>query len=516
MVRKMISLFPVLALLVLLMTSCSKETEYTNAIPADVSAAMSVNLNTLIEKAGLNGKDNEAMKQKLTDALKSEINAATFQQLEKIIKNPSESGIDVDAPVYLFTSTSLPYPAVLAKVGNVNKLRSSLEAMEKEQLSQPVTDETGFQTARLTNGNLLAFNETTALIISVRRTSQMDAAKTTIGNLLKQTAKESGTQTSGFRKMLKTKGDITFFASMDAIPTSYARQITAGLPSQIELKDLMTVGGLSFEKGKIAMQFENYSENEEINALIKKQEKAITTLNTSLLPYFPESTLAFLNIGANGEEFYNLLQDNREFRNNISVSEAGEVKKLLSSFNGDISVGLINVTMNSLPTFVAYAEAKNKDVLKALYDNKSQLKLKRGTDLIKLGENEYVYKSKEMNVFFGIRDKKMYATNDELLYKNIGKPLDKSIKDTPYVNDMKGKSMFFVINMDAIVELPVVKMLAAMGGEEVQTYFKLASQVSYFEISGNGPTGQIDLILKDKDVNALKQIVDFARQFAGV
>lgn len=516
MVRKMISLFPALALLLVFMASCAKKTEYTNAIPADATFVVAVNLNALIEKAGLNGKANQAMKQKLMDALKSEINAATFQQLEKIIKNPSESGIDVDAPVYFFTSESFPYATVVAKVGNATKLRASLQVMEKEQLSQPLADEPGFQAAMLTNGNLLAFNESTALILSVRSTAKADAAKLAIGGLLKQTAEESVSKTANFKKMEDAKGDIRFFASMDAVPATYARQITAGLPSQIELKDLMIVGGLAFEKGKITMQFENYSDNEEVNALIKKQEKALKTLNTSFLSYFPESTLAFLNIGANGEELYNLLQDSKEFRSSMSVAQAEEMKKLFGSFNGDISIGLINVTMNSAPTFAAYAEVKNGDALKALYENKKALKLKGREDLIKLGENEYVYKSKDMNVFFGIHDKKMYATNDELLYKNIGNPVDKSVKDAAYASDMKGKNAFFVINMDAIIELPVVKMLAAMGGEEVQTYFKLASQVSYFEMSGQGSTGRIDLVLKDKDVNALKQIVDFARQFAGM
>lgn len=514
--RKKISLFPLLAMLVIFMASCGKKAEYVNVIPADASSVVSVNLNTLIEKAGLYGKDNEAMRQKLIDALKSETNAATFQQLEKIIKNPAESGIDTDAPVYLFTSESFPYTTVVAKVGNINKLRDLVEMMAKEQISQPLTEEAGFQTAVLTNGNLLAFNEAAVLFVTVDRKSQVDAAKLAVGNLLKQTQEESIAKTAAFDKMLKAKGAITFFAFMDAIPTAYSRQITAGLPSQIELKDLAVVGGLAFEKGKITMQFENFSDNKEVNALIKKQEKAITTLNTSFLSYFPESTLAFFNIGANGEELYNLLQDNQEFRNNLSVAKAEEVKKLFASFNGDISVGLINVTLNSAPTFAAYAQVKNGEALKALYDNKSQLGLRRGEDILKLGENEYVYKSKDMNVFFGMHDKMMYATNDELLYTNIGKPVDKSIKDAAYVSDMKGKSAFFVINMEAIAELPVVKMLAAMGGEEIQTYFQLASQVSYFEISGEGTNGQIDLILKDKEVNALKQMVDFARQFTGM
>ena len=43
------------------------------------------------------------------------MNAATFQQLEKVMNNPSESGIDVEAPVYVFTSPSFPYSPQLRK-----------------------------------------------------------------------------------------------------------------------------------------------------------------------------------------------------------------------------------------------------------------------------------------------------------------------------------------------------------------------------------------------------------------
>ena len=47
--------------------------------------------------------------------------------------------------------------------------------------------------------------------------------------------------------------------------------------------------------------------------------------------------------------------------------------------------------------------------------------------------------------------------NDELLYKNVGKAADKSVKDAPYASDMKGKSLFIAINAEAILDLPIVK-----------------------------------------------------------
>ena len=67
------------------------------------------------------------------------MNAATFQQLEKVMNNPSESGIDVEAPVYVFTSPSFPYSTAVAKIKSEDDLHASLEIMVKEQICQPST-----------------------------------------------------------------------------------------------------------------------------------------------------------------------------------------------------------------------------------------------------------------------------------------------------------------------------------------------------------------------------------------
>lgn len=517
MVKRMISRLSVLGVLIVFMAACSKKAEYIHVIPADASAVASVNLNTLADKACLNDKENEGMKQKMMEALKSGMNAAAFQQLEKIMKDPSQSGIDIKAPVFVFTSKTFITPAMVAKVSNIDDLRASLDLMAKEGICQPIAEEDGYSFTTLQKNSLLVFNENAAVLTEAYRTSQMDVAKQTISTLLKQTEENSIMKNSGFKKMQNQKGDINFFASMDAVPKIYSQQISMGLSSQLDLSEVMAVGNLNFEKGKIALQIETYSDNTETDALLKKQAQAVKKLNTTFLQNFPESTLAFLNIGVNGAAFYDLLLNNEEFRRNVSLAKAEEVKSLFASFDGDISIGLINVTMNSAPTFAAYADAKNGNALKALYDKKKELKLGRNEDIIQLGENEYVYKSNTNNVFFGIRNKQMYATNDELLYKNISKPVDKSIKDAGYVSDMKGKNVFFVINMDAILDLPVVKMITGFGGEEYQTYYKLASQISYIEaFSDSEGKTETAILLKNKDVNALKQIVDFAKQFAGM
>ena len=97
--------------------------------------------------------------------------------------------------------------------------------------------------------------------------------------------------------------------------------------------------------------------------------------------------------------------------------------------------------MSSAPTFMMYADVKNGNALgNDLQEQRESLGLKRGEDIMQLGKDEYVYKTRGMNIFFGIKDKQMYATNDELLYKNVGKAADKSVKDAPYASDMKERA----------------------------------------------------------------------------
>ena len=160
---------------------------------------------------------------------------------------------------------------------------------------------------------------------------------------------------------------------MAAIPTPYQEQVSMGLPAEVKAEDITIIAGLNFEKGRITLKTENYTENEAVKALVKKQLEAFGKANNTFVKYFPASTLMFVNLGVKGEGLYNLLSENKEFRNTVSISKADEVKELFSSFNGDISAGLINVTMNSAPTFIVYADVKNGNALEALYKNKQAL-----------------------------------------------------------------------------------------------------------------------------------------------
>lgn len=509
--------FSVLAVLVALVSACSsKKPEYTNVIPADASQVISIHLKSLADKAGAKDKENREALQKLTDALKSEMNAAAFQQLEAVLNDPAQSGVDIDAPIYVFQAPSFPYATMVAKVLNEDDLRKLLEATEKEQISSPVEEADGYSFAQINKQVLIAFTPTTLVAVSYAGASQLEKVKSGIPALLKQTEESRMNSTAAFQKMQKQTGDIHMLISPSGLMSAYANPLNYGISNSIDLKDLKMLGNLSFEKGKIELKIESHTEDAELKALFKKQAQSTCPIENTFLKYFPKSTLALFSIGINGEEFYNLLQENGQFRNDFSITKAAEVKDLFSTFHNDLTVGLINVTMNSDPSFLAYASVKNDAPLKALYEKKSELGLKRGEDIVKLNENEYVYKSRAINLFFGIRDNQMYATNDELLYKNVCKAVTPSIKETEFASDLKGKRTAFVINAEAILDLPVMKMMAGFGGQKYSTYYSLLGNVSHLEAVGNEDKATVTLQLKNKDANALKQIVDFVKQLMGM
>ena len=168
-------------------------------------------------------KKMEAAKQKVLEALKSGMNAATFQQLEKVMNNPSESGIDVEAPVYVFT---WPLLSILYRSCENQKrkydLHASLEIMVKEQICQPMNEAAGYSFTTM-NGGLVAFNNSAVMLISVKGTSQIEKAKEGITNLLKQTADNSIAKSGAFQKMEKQKSDINFFASIGSYSCTLSR-----------------------------------------------------------------------------------------------------------------------------------------------------------------------------------------------------------------------------------------------------------------------------------------------------
>lgn len=167
-------------------------------------------------------------------------------------------------------------------------------------------------------------------------------------------------------------GDINMVFSSTSLLQMYSLPIkTKSLKEAGHLKDTKMLAALSFKKGSIDLEMESYTENKEVKELLEKHLKCIPPIKNTFLKYFPESTLALLTTGLDGEKLYNALQESEEIRNDLSINDAEELKEILGLFDGDLTMGLTNVTLNHAPAFLAYATLKEDGALDKLYDQNS-------------------------------------------------------------------------------------------------------------------------------------------------
>ena len=111
MIKKLIKV-SFIAILVFL-SACSPKSEYTNALPKNASMVVAMELDEMAGKAGLNGISGEKTVEKLKSLIKGGLQGEAAQLVERIIENPTESGLSFDDKVYLFATPHLGAFAIL-------------------------------------------------------------------------------------------------------------------------------------------------------------------------------------------------------------------------------------------------------------------------------------------------------------------------------------------------------------------------------------------------------------------
>lgn len=510
MVRKLVNRLVMLTVVLAVATSCTQKAgEYTHVIPKDASGVIAVQIEPLISKSGASNED----KQKLLDVMKGELSAEAFKHVEKIVKNSSESGISIKDPVYFFVSELLTAPGAVLKVKDIDKLKKTFDIMASNQACTPVVKTDGYYTVTIEK-MVCAFNES-ALLVTENPSADNEKM---IGDLMKQSGEESIAGNKYFEQMNKKKGEITFFFSMDALAKLNQPVINAIPQSNTDLQNLAIVGNLCFEKGKVVMETENAYANEEAKKKSEKQYEAMGELNGTFSGKFPASTLMYaaLNI-RDGKMLYENLKENKTMGLFIPSFESEETEKIIESFKGDVAFGLTDISVSEMPAFTLYAEAKNGSALEALYASREKIKLSPLDEMVKTAPDTYVLQSRQMKIYLGYRDNYLYITSDKQVAENKNKTPDKSLKESKFASAMKGKKQYIVINMNAILDLPAIKMVTAFGGKEASIAVNMVSHISHLEcIGGKNGESITTLSMNDKEANSLKQIVDLCKQLAGL
>lgn len=501
----------------LMVCACAKQTEYTNVIPTDAKFVASANLQALGQKADLESTENQAILQKLTEALKSEMSATAFQQVERLLNTPSESGIDFSSPVYVFATSNVT-AAIAAKVNDENKLVSLLQAAEKEQALSTIQEGNGYKYCTASEQNLIAFTPGILLITSCDNASDAELLKDNTEAMLAQTAETSLSSNAGFQRIMQKKSDISLYMPFKYLYDSLAdiySDVYAGIakqtiPNADYMQHMIMLADLTFENGEMRLTGEQYTEDPKTQEIIDKSYESLYPIENKYLSKFPQSTLTLFSFGINGEKYLELLQENKELMEKLTAEQLELIKLILNLFDGEITGGLTGIDLRGgMPLFTLYGDAKDEQT----FDHFCQQLIKQGLPLAKINEHEYSIGNQRNSISLGINGKTLYLTNDKA---NFNKEQSTPATNNAYASDIQGKNGACVIDINAICAMPIVQTMAQFGGNEAQMYVKLCQKLDYLICYGEKTQYTISLKLKDKQTNSLKQIVDESRALAGM
>lgn len=484
MIKKLLRTSVMAALL--LLAACSPKTEYTNALPKNASVVIGMELDEMARKAGLDGASGEKAVAKLKAFVKGGLQGDAAQLAERIIGQPSESGLSFDDKVYLFATPYAEALAVLAKVEDEGKLETLLEVLEKEAIAGSLREESGCRWTQV-GGALCAFNNGTFLLL---QPSKGDASgmKGTLLSLMRQGAGEGFAGLPEFEKVRAEGNDIASVVNLSAVPYEMTTPLRMGLSADIRLEDIKYFISANFEQGRVVVNSESLIRHPEVLAFFDAMDKVMQPIGGKYLDYFQGNAMFWAGGNIHGKELYTMLCQNpaiRQAMNNPLLPV--DVEYIFSSVEGDFALGLHSLSRGE---FMFYADVTNSAFLKTFEDLRPLLALAGGQiTLDNVGKDEYLMRTFYGNFWFGVKGGRLYVTNNRTWAEEAGRTYGASLGVKPWAKDVKQNRLFATANLNGF-NVPFLTLIDCIH----------ASMPDWRR-------GKMEVVLKDKEANLLEQVV---------
>lgn len=481
--KKVIRNLAVFLAIFFLITACSHRNSYVNVLPSEASLVASIDVPSLIEKSGLSESDERLLKEKVGKILKGELRVDEAALVEKVVAHPEESGINWTDKVYMFVMPDNYATGVLASVDNRDKLEALLNVLAEQKVCDSFADGDGYRYAVSEGKFLLAYNEIAFLMVGVQAESEIESLKGKVKMWMNASKAQSYASTEGYAKLQAEEGDIKMDVSMNILPQQYAIMAAAGLPDEIQLKDVHSIVGICFEKGELDVNVENYYTNDKLEAQVERIA-ALYDGRTSgkFLDKFSDDVMFWVNTCVDGKELYSYLQENPSTSAQLKNAHLPvNLERILTALQGELALG-ISVS-GRIPQLGLYVEVIDDAFLQELEAFKSVLET--------------------LGFRYGIEDEVFYLTNR----KDVK---DESLKNAFWADESKDKLVFFIIDVNTLKAMaPLLPASKRMAIEMMGTYIE-SVQIYASEVQ----RGHFVLKAVDKDTNILKQCIDLVKKTA--
>ena len=285
-----------------------------------------------------------------------------------------------------------------------------------------------------------------------------------------------------------------------------------GLSADIRLEDIKYFVSANFEPGKVVMNSESLISNPKILGFFDTMDKVIQPIQGKYLDYYQGNTLLWASGRIDGKELYRMLCQNPTIKQMLDNPLLPvDVEYIFSSIQGDFAMGRSTLYTDN---YLLYADVTNSDFLKTFEDLRPMLALTGGQIVLdNVGTDEYVMRTYEGNYYFGVKNNRLYVTNNRSFAEEAGRTYGASMGVKPWSAEVKQNRLYASVNLSAIAK--AYRSYNFTGNKQVDTFLMLLiNQCNYLNASmPDWRQGKAELVLNDKDQNLLKLLVSMLEQF---
>lgn len=537
-----------LSVLLLSLTSCSKDEAYKNALPADAFSVCSFDIKSMAKKAGTDNKDAE-LRNRLAGMLSDSEEAEAYYK--ELIDHPSKSGIDLKSPLFLFSNekVSLGYLLRVDDKGKleacVNKLRkfrnkdaAALKAEDgiffdiDEDSTEPkdvkydesehdviegISDTIALQALQPSdstyhvsgNVTLYAFNDKAFISLNTSE-STIEETKQLAKQYLSQTKDKSYVATPAFRDLKKQEGDICGVLSMTKfLDSSYGKSMTANIAGLsdatnfdgIDMKKCYMLYSVSFETGEVVGTMTYGSEDKEILKKLKKlaEEVSPKSVQDDLVKYLPKDSYITAAATLSAQkllEHYSKFPGLKEALSKLKA-EGVDIEAIVPTLGEEIAFTFPHIDVEQSEFgFVGYLKTKDATLVDMLYQ---QAEKEHPGKYVKEG-GDHRYRLAEEPFFFGFQNGVTYLAYGSTGREQLFKTSDENFtKHSEYSSLKKNNSFCYIDLKKLLTTAPTADLLQIFIGEKAKSFRVLQS----LRFTGSQMETKMSLKLDSKE-NSLK------------
>lgn len=493
-----------------LLSSCTETKKYESLVPVtDNDIILSVNLEQLLTKSDIKNQiSEEEYKGFLFNIIKNSNNQKTADLVTSIIKDPSNSGIDISKNIYsLFSINEKTYKDgpeyfkmtfAVKDINKVEKLINSTEATKLEDIQ-------GFK--HFNNGIIdILLNENICIIFF------SDNDKQYLPTLANPEVTLADTK---YFKTFEKKND--FCLSMNLLMlneisqspmNSLFKNFTNSFYKDFE-EPVYQTATINFEKGRIHINQEIISSNEHDLKIITENSKIYNKISHSYSHLVNEDPLFFFNMGINGEALYSYI--NKYFLQETTISNENKdlLKKIIPSINGDVTAVISNIDLNLFKMSAEFSVFVPTNDITIYNDIINDIKEQSTADhIIEETESYTLFQVSNISFYLGKASNFLYLTTNEAIAKDPTINITPSIKESRYYDNSNNSLAYTVFDLQKLIAMPLIQMGIASSPITQKAPIKnFLENINYLDAkSSDGLHGEAQLTFKNKEDNSLKVI----------